>query len=83
VLVEAQAPGHEARIGKRMKQIVAQEQHQRHVPALPEILDAGGAHRCVEVERQLHAEQQAEADGDVRIAGEIEQHLERKAEREP
>ena len=66
-----------------MEQIVAQEIHQGHVPALPEILDAGRPHRRIEIERQPDAEQQAQPDRDVGIAGEIEQDLEAEAEREP
>ena len=47
----------EPRIGERMKQIVAQEREQRHVPALPEILQTGGAERRVEIVGELDAEQ--------------------------
>ena len=70
-------------VGERHEHVVAQEARQRHVPALPEILDAGGAERRVEIERQLDAEQQAEADRDVGIAGEVEEDLEPEAERQP
>ncbi len=83
ILHHEQAPRQDTGIGERVKHIVAQEQHQRHVPALPEILNIGGTERRIEVERQLNAEQQAEADRDVRIAGEVIQNLETEAERQP
>src|SRR6185437_5939194 len=78
-----EAPRQNARIDEREIDVVAQEIHQRDVPALPEILDAGGLERRVEIERQLDAEQQAKPDRDVGIAGEVEQDLDVEGEREP
>ena len=57
-------------------EIVAQEPRQRHVPAPPEIDDAGGLVGRIEIERQEDAEHQRHADRHVGIAGEIEIELE-------
>ena len=61
---------------ERDVEIVAQELRQRHVPAPPEIDDAGGLVGRVEIERQEDAEHQRYADRHVGIAGEIEIELE-------
>src|SRR5262249_30543574 len=63
--------------------IVAQEEGERDVPALPELLDAPGPERGVEVLRKLDPQDQRDADGDVRIAREIEEDLEAEAESQP
>ena len=52
-------------------QVVAQPAGQRHVPAAPEVLQRAGGVRRVEVLRELDAEEQGEADGDVGVAGEV------------
>ena len=70
-------------VGEPVEHIVAQEHHQGDVPALPEILNAGRTKRRVEIERQFDAEQQAEPDRDVGIAGKIKQDLDIEAQRQP
>ena len=76
------APG-DSHIRERHEHVVAQKARQRHVPALPEVQDAGGAERRIEIVRQLDAEQQRHADRDIGIAGEVEEDLESEAESEP
>ena len=66
---------------ERDVEIVAQELRQRHVPAPPEIDDAGGLVGRIEIERQEDAEHQRNADRHVGIAGEIEIELERIGQR--
>jgi len=61
--------------------VVAQEPGQRPVPALPEVGDADRLIRGIEVLRQSNAEQQADADGHVRIAREVEIDLQAIADR--
>ena len=62
---------------RHVEQVVAEEGAERNVPALPELRD-GLAHEGVpEVFLDPEAEQAAEADGDVRIAAEVEIHIQR------
>ena len=74
---------------ERDVEVVAQPARQRHVPAPPEVLERDGGVRRVEVLRELEAEQQRDADRDVRVAAEVgedldgvavdaDQHLERR-----
>ncbi len=69
--------------------VVAQPAGERHVPAPPEVLQRDRGVRRVEVLRELEAEQQRDADRDVRVAAEVgedlhgvrvdaDQHLERR-----
>ena len=51
------------------------------MPAPPEVRDVLGLERRVEVLREPEAEQPGEADGHVRVAGEVEVELERIADR--
>ena len=62
-------------------QKIAQPGTQGNVPAPPEIHDARGLVRRVEVFRQAKAEHEAKADGHIRIAGKVEVELEGIAER--
>ena len=45
------------------------------MPATPEVCHGVGRERCIEVHRNLEAEQQCNADGHVRIAGEVTVNL--------
>ena len=64
---------------ERDVEVVAQPARQRHVPAPPEVLQRDGGVRRVEVLRELEAEQQRDADRDVRVAAEVGEDLDRVA----
>ena len=59
--------------------VVAQPERKAHVPAAPELADVGGKVGPAEIFGQLQAEQQANAERDVRVPGEVEEELERVA----
>ena len=69
-----------AAAAQRDVQVVAQEAREGHVPAAPEVAKAGRPIRAVEVLREDEAEQQREADRDVRVAGEVAVDLGRVGE---
>ncbi len=56
---------------ERDVEVVAQPARQRHVPAAPEVLEVARRVGRVEVLGEPEAEQQGEADGDVRVAAEV------------
>ena len=56
---------------ERDVEVVAEPAGERHVPPPPEVLERDGGVRGVEVLRELEAEQERDADGDVRVAGEV------------
>ncbi len=66
---------------ERDVEVVAQPARQRHVPAPPEVLERHRGIRRVEVLRELEAEQQRDADRDVRVAAEVGEDLNRVARR--
>ncbi len=66
---------------ERNVKIVAQERTQRDVPAPPEVRDALGLVRRIEILQELEADHPAQADGHVGITGEIEVDLERVSQR--
>src|SRR5262245_27932540 len=60
---------------ERNVDVVANPERQRHVPAAPEVADASGDVRVVEVFRQPEAGEQTQADDQVRVPGEGEVEL--------
>ena len=64
-----------AAAAERDVQVVLQEPRQGHVPAAPEVDDAGGLVRRVEIDRQRHAENARQSDGHVGIAGKVKVDL--------
>src|SRR5205085_194085 len=66
---------------ERDVQIIAQETRKRHVPTPPELDDARGLVRGVEVLRKLDAEASGSPDGHVGIARKIEVYLAGVSER--
>ena len=56
---------------ERDVEVVAQPARERHVPAAPELLQVARRVGRVEVLGEPEAEQQGEADGDVRVAAEV------------
>ncbi|MNF95653.1 hypothetical protein D3C84_784160 [compost metagenome] len=71
-----QAPGFAAAVAAQGDvQVVPQEARQGDMPAPPELGDVAGAVGGEEVQRQDHAEHPGQADGHVRIAGEVEIQL--------
>ena len=65
---------------ERDVEVLPEERGQRDVPAPPEVCNAVGDVRVVEVLLVLEAEHAAEADGHVGVGGEIEVDLERVAQ---
>src|ERR1700761_8633243 len=61
---------------KRDVDVIAQEARKCHVPAAPEIDQARGFVRRVEILRIAHVEEQSETDRHVAVAGEIRIELE-------
>ena len=68
-----------AAASERDVEVVAQPARQRHVPATPEVLEGHRGIGRVEVLRKLEAEQQRDADRDVRVAAEVGKDLDRVA----
>ena len=77
--VAVRVPPTAAVAAERDVEVVAQPARQRHVPAPPEVLQAQGDVRRVEVRREADAEEQRDADGDVGVAAEVGVDLERVA----
>ena len=80
-LISHRPPFPAAAAAERDIEVVYEPAVERHVPAPPELAHAAGDIRVVEVFRKLEAEEHADADGHVAVAGEIEEDLETVAHR--
>ena len=58
-------------VGDGQEQVITKPRRQRDVPARPELADVAAEVRVVEVDRRREAERAREADGHVRVAGEV------------
>src|SRR5690606_34863009 len=69
--VDVGAAGTFATATERDVQVVAQPPRQRHVPAVPELLQTHSTVRLIEVLREPESEQHGQTYGDVGVAGEV------------
>ena len=66
-------------LGKRVEEVIAQPLGKRDVPSPPEFSHVDREVRLTEVLRQPNAQQQSRAHGNVRVAREVEEQLQRVA----
>ena len=65
-----------ATLGDGIEDVVGEPGGEGDVPALPEVLEVEGEVRTAEVLRQFDAEEEGDAEGEVGVAGEVEEELE-------